>query len=357
MVPTGEGRTDACPNLEDCKLNPGTRNTEVGPRNPTWLRSAYHGCLTGLLLAVVIQVSGVVLNNNFHTVVPGRVYRSSQLSDPQLEDAIQRHGIRSVVNLRGICAECSWYFEECRATHRCGASQHDICFSAGRLPPVDELRYLLRVLDRSEYPILVHCHQGIDRTGLVSALVLLLYTDTDLNTARLQLALRYGHVPLRRTAYMLKFFALYQGWLQARGLEHSPEALRHWIENDYSAGPCRCRLEVLEVPERVPPGRPWAIRVRATNTSVETWHFRAGSNAGIHAGFTITSQGQEIAHGKAGLFEAEVPPGRSIDLTVALPAIDAPGMYTLLLDLIDEQQCWFFQSGSKALILELEVGP
>src|SRR5208283_699537 len=347
--------TKGCVPLETCKLNPGTRNTEVGPRNPIW-RSAFHGCLTGLLLAMVVQVGQVVLDNNFHAVVPGLVYRSSQLSDSDLEDAIRRHGIRAVVNLRGICAECPWYLNECRATHQGNASQHDIGFSAGRLPPVDELRYLLRVLDRSEYPILVHCRQGIDRTGLVSALVLLLYTDTDLNTARHQLDLRYGHVALGRTAYMRKFFALYEGWLQARGLEHSPPALRRWIEQDYSAGPCRCRLEVLELPKRVPLGKPWAVCVRATNTSAETWRLRPGSNAGVHAGFImVNGQGLGLAHGKAGLFEAEVPPGQSIDLTVALPAVDAPGPCYLLVDMIDEQQCWFYQNGSKPLTLEVEI--
>src|SRR5262249_12786946 len=156
-------------------------------------------------------------------------YRCAYPSEADLEEAIRRHGIRTVINLRGICFGADFYMDECRATHHLNVSQEDVGFSAGRLPPVCEMHLLVRALDHSECPILIHCRQGIDRTGLVSALILLLYTDADVSSARGQLGLPYGHVPLGRTVYMHEFFNLYEEWLAKQGLEHSREQFRRWL--------------------------------------------------------------------------------------------------------------------------------
>ena len=61
-----------------------------------------------------------------------------------------------------------------------------------------------------------------------------------------------------------------------------------------------------------------------------------------------------MATDRAGLFDAVVEPGQGIDLTLALPALQA-GRYRLLVDMIDEEQCWFFQTGSEPLEREIEV--
>lgn len=318
-------------------------------------RAAVSGALTGLVLAAAVQAGQLMLRHNVHTLVPGRVYRSAQLDGPQLDDLIARHRIRTIINLRGVCPELDWYVEECRAAQRADVSLVDIGFSAGRVPPVHELRYLVEALDRCEYPILLHCRQGVDRTGLVSALVLLLYTDTDLDEALRQLGLRYGHVSVGRTGFMDRFFVLYRDWLKAQGTEHSPTVFRRWLEHDYCAGTCSGRIEPCDVPRTVPAGLPWAARVRAHNTSVGTWQLRPGTSAGVHVGYTlIDEQFRCLSQGRAGLFAAEVPPGGSIDVTVALPALSY-GKYTLVLDLVDEQQGWFYQHGAEPLEWAFEV--
>jgi protein tyrosine phosphatase (PTP) superfamily phosphohydrolase (DUF442 family) len=308
------------------------------------------GCLTGGLLAVALQAVLLVGRNNFHVVLPGRVYRCAQPSIADLKEAIQRHGIRTVINLRGLCPDQDWYLDEARMTQQAGVSLTDIGFSAGRLPPVHELRYLLQVLDRCDYPILVHCRQGVDRTGLTSALALLLYSDISLDAALRQLGLNYGHVPVGRTGFMERFFDLYRTWLRATGRTHSPQTIRHWIEEEYCAGDCSDSLEPLDVPYHVELGRPWAARFRAYNTSVQPWRMRPGTSAGVHMGYLlIDAQSTCVAMGRAGLQAAIVPPGQGIDITVALPALHAPGKYTLLVDMVDEQQGWFYQHGAEPL--------
>jgi hypothetical protein len=101
---------------------------------------------------------------------------------------------------------------------------------------------------------------------------------------------------------------------------------------------------------------PTALHVRARNTSNQEWRLRPGTNAGTHAGYLVWDDaGNCLVHERAGLIDAVVTPGQCIDLTLALPALSKPGRYRLRVDMIDEPQCWFYQTGSEPLEAELEV--
>jgi hypothetical protein len=312
------------------------------------------GCLLLLIAAVVAQAYYIFLAGNFHAVIPGQVYRCGQLSGEALEKVIAEHHIRTVVNLRGSSPPLPWYLEECRATNHLNVGQEDICFSANRLPSIHELRRLVEVLDRAEYPLLFHCRHGADRTGLASAVALLLQSDMSLTEARGQLAARYGHVSVGRLRYLDRFFDLYALWLQSHSMEHSRTHFREWIAWENFPGESRCVVEALQVPEHLICGGPGSVRVRIYNTGITPWQFRSGGNAGFHAGFILSDeQDQPIAHGRAGLLDVLVDPGHSIELTVAIPAVHAPGRYRLWVDMVDEQQGWFYQMGSEPLEIEL----
>ncbi len=332
----------------------------VAPRPRLSLgRVLLRGCLIGLLLTLALHSAYILLGTNFHTVIAGEVYRSAQLPASALERFIRDRHIRTVINLRGCCDPEAWYLEEGRVTHRNNVSQEDLSFSAGRLPSVVALHELLDVLDHSEYPILFHCHKGADRTGMASAIALLLRTDTPLEEGRAQLGFRFGHLALGRTANIDRFFDLYQEWLTEHDLTHSQAVFRRWIEQDYCPGECRCRLEVLDrtaQPMRVERCQPAALRVRCHNTSIKPWRLRPGSNAGVHLSFVLSNdRDQRVGEGKAGLFHATVPPGECIDLTVVLPSLGEPGRYELLVDMVDEQHASFLQTGSEPLSWRLEV--
>jgi protein tyrosine phosphatase (PTP) superfamily phosphohydrolase (DUF442 family) len=297
-----------------------------------------------------------MFGRNFHVVLPGRVFRCAQLSPANLERLVKAHGIRTVVNLRSCGPPLPWYLDECRATHRLGVSQEDVSLSASRLPAVQEIRQLIRVLDHAERPLLLHCRQGADRTGLAAVAVLLLHTDADLATARKQLGLRYGHVAVQRAAHLDRFYDLYAQWLQEHGLTHAPNVFRRWAEEAYCPGECRCAIEPLEVPTHLRRGQPACIRVRVHNTSLGAWHFCPENHTGFHMVFVLKDrEDRGVIAGRAGLFRAEVLPGQSIDLTLALPAVAQVGRYRLLADMVDEQHCTFYQTGSEPLERELDV--
>src|SRR5205085_475716 len=81
-------------------------------------------------------------------------------------------------------------------------------------------------------------------------------------------------------------------------------------------------LELLSPrPLCVRPGEPAGLRVRARNTGDRPWRFRPTLTAGVHVGFHVwDEQDVQVAMDKAGLYDAEVPPGGSIEVTLALPA-------------------------------------
>jgi protein tyrosine phosphatase (PTP) superfamily phosphohydrolase (DUF442 family) len=298
----------------------------------------------------------VFAGNNFHAIIPGRVYRSAQLSATELEQLLRAEGIRTVVNLRGSCDPCPWYVEESRATHRLNVCQEDLCFSAGHLPSVHELRRLIEVLDRTEYPILLHCRRGADRTGMIAAAVLLLQPGIGLRQARRQLSLRYGHVALGRPAYLDEFLDLYAEWLAGQGLAHAPAVFRRWLEADYCPAECRCEITLVDLPTPIVSGEPFTVWARFRNTSIRPWRLRAGSNAGVHGCYVLwDSEGNQLLSGRSGLFDALVAPRQAVDLALALPALPKPGKYRLQIDMVDEQHCYFHQTGTEPLEQELEV--
>lgn len=344
----------------DTEAEPDMTVDPVAPRARRSLpRALGYGCLAGVLLALAGHAFYVLFGSNFHTVIPGEVYRSAQLSAAGLEQFIRDKHIRTIVNLRGCCDPETWYLDEGRVTLRNDVSLEDLSFSACRLPSSIILRQLLEIIEHSEYPLLFHCHKGADRTGMASAIALLLRTDTPLAEAREQLGFRYGHLPVGKTVYIDQFFDLYQEWLTSRGLTHSPAVFRHWAEKEYCPGECRCRLELLE-PSRQPlhlhGPLPTPLRVRCHNTSIKPWRLHPGHNSGTHLIFILTNdKDQRVAGGKSGLFHAVVPPGEFIDLTVVLPGLTQPGRYELRLDMEEEQHAFFLQTGSQPLICAVEV--
>jgi protein tyrosine phosphatase (PTP) superfamily phosphohydrolase (DUF442 family) len=320
-------------------------------------RAAVWGVVLGLSAAVAAEAGSTFFGRNWHAVIPGQVYRCAQLSHDQLLDGIRRSGIRTVVNLRGTSPDFDWYLGESRATRDADIDQEDITFSAYRLPSPDELRRLIDVFDHAEYPLLLHCRQGVDRTGLASALLLLLKTDSTPAEARKQLGPRYGHVPIGPTWCMLQCLDLYESWLKEQGRPHSPDALREWADHDYCPSHLRGRLELLQMPPPLRAGEPAAIRVRATNTSPLPWHMHPGTETGIHVRFIVFDPDHKNVYvGRAGQFEATVPPGESVDLTLALPPLFVPGPHWLWADLADGNHCSFSQFGNAPLELALTVG-
>jgi protein tyrosine phosphatase (PTP) superfamily phosphohydrolase (DUF442 family) len=286
--------------------------TPAPPRR-RWVRWAVRVAVAVAAVAVGWELVRVYGGWNDHAVIPGRVYRSAQLSDRDLVTLTKKHGVRTVLNLRGTTPWDETYQGECRATFSADISQEDVTLSAQTLPFPAELARVVEVLDRSEYPILFHCKQGADRTGLVAAVALLLYSDASLSEARRQLWPRYGHWPVARTANIDRFFDLYEQTLAGEGGRHTPDRFRRWVLSEYCPGPARSLLGwVKPTPEVVAEDTPFTVSVRCENRSDTAWVLKPGHFAGVHVCYKVSGDESPAAwEGRAGLRHETVPPGGS----------------------------------------------
>lgn len=157
-----------------------------------WIKVLRRSAIFTLVVAAG-YVLYILLTDNFHTVVPRQLYRSGQMSARSLTRVIQRHGIKSVVNLRGPGGD-EWYRAETNATALLRVPHLDLNLSARHELSEAEATKLIATLHSAPKPVLVHCDGGADRSGLASALYLY---DSGLSAAEAsrQLTVFYGHFP------------------------------------------------------------------------------------------------------------------------------------------------------------------
>lgn len=172
------------------EFNPGGARSHIVRR---WL------AISILVMIGPLSIGGWVLGlhitGNVHAVEPGVLYRSAQLDGPELEAVINKYAIRTVINLRGPNKGRSWYDEEIAESRKDGVSHIDIRMSARSKPAASTIHDLLAALRSAPKPILIHCKDGADRTGLAAALYELLIAGEPPETAARQLSFRYGHFP------------------------------------------------------------------------------------------------------------------------------------------------------------------
>jgi hypothetical protein len=192
------------------------------------------------LLAAAGFLAWNLATGNFATVRPGRVYRSGQLRSADLASKVRSYRIKTVLNLRGSHPKEAWYRAERSAVLGGGATQIDVALSSCEWMSREQARMLVRIIDTCEYPLLIHCWRGSERTGLVSAMTELLRSGSTLDDGRGQFALRYLFVRAGDGAIMEVHLDRYTDWLRTRGWTHTPERFREWTAAGYRPGrPCR----------------------------------------------------------------------------------------------------------------------
>ena len=128
---------------------------------------ARRGLALAALLTAAVTASGCArLAYNFATIEEGRVYRSAQPSPWFLRWLRAGPEIRTLVNLRGDTPGWESAFA---ARNEMRLFVFDL--SASRPPTERDVERFLSILrDEANYPLLVHCRNGVDRTGYMLAL-------------------------------------------------------------------------------------------------------------------------------------------------------------------------------------------
>ncbi len=151
-----------------------------------------------------LQISG-----NFHTVVPGALYRSAQITPGQISRYKERYGIRTIINLRGDSAGNDWYEKEVAAAQQLGIQHVDFGMSANKTLSIAQAGELVKLLKAVPKPVLIHCKAGSDRSGLVAAIYLAAVDGSNEGRAEREISICYGHIGI---PYISSAYAMDETW-------------------------------------------------------------------------------------------------------------------------------------------------
>jgi len=192
--------------------------------------------LVAVILLFVVLAGGYywLWRDNVHIVIPGEFIRTAQLEPEQLSQVIKKYQIKSVINLRGKAAGEAWYDDERAAVEKQGAEHFDIRLQAHAMPTPQQLRKLVGMLQTAPRPVLIHCKGGADRTGLASALALVLNGDS-FQRANQQVSWRFFAFSSDSVGRLVMPY--YQCYLQKNQQKSSPKTLLEWVREPE---PYRC---------------------------------------------------------------------------------------------------------------------
>ncbi|EAR52463.1 hypothetical protein OG2516_05128 [Oceanicola granulosus HTCC2516] len=176
-------------------------------------------------------------------IAPG-VWRSNQPTFRRLRELRDRHGVHTILNLRGedVFAHYLFLREECAAL---GLRLVDVKLNATTAPTRERLVELLEAFDRVERPFLMHCKSGADRTGLAAALWMMLKEGQSLEQARDQLHRRHWHYRNGPAGVIDEILDLYE----ARNTR-APVAIDTWIRTEYTKEAVKAAFEARRAAAR-----------------------------------------------------------------------------------------------------------
>ncbi len=311
--------------------------------------------LSASVLAVILVAAAAggyaiyvrVIRNNFHEVVEGKVYRSAQPSPEQLADYVDTYGIRTIINLRGKSS--GEFYQATHATaRRLGVPCHDVRLTATSLPSVPELRKLIDLLESAPRPILVHCRDGADRTGVASVMAEMAVGGSSFREARDQLSIRYLHID-HDPNHIGELVRGYEKLCRRTGRETGGwQEFKSWVLNEYC--PYFYRVS-YDAPETIDCSGGFAsVPVTIRNESPSTI-----PAAAYEPGFWLTAisgsvmdEKQRKLLGRTRLPRRDLPPGGSVTLDLRFRVPSGPGPHTVHLDLEHRNEAWFAMQGSPA---------
>jgi protein tyrosine/serine phosphatase len=163
--------------------------------------------------------------SNRHIVTP-RIWRSAQPTPGDLRRE-KAKGLKTVICVRSGPALGSWPLER-EACETLGLDLHRVNIRGREAPRKSDLLALLDLFAAIEYPVLVHCKSGADRTGFIAAVYLMAIEGRDPEEASAQLSWRYGHLRRSRAGILGVVIDVYRREGAARGA-----TFRQWLEAGY----------------------------------------------------------------------------------------------------------------------------
>jgi protein tyrosine phosphatase (PTP) superfamily phosphohydrolase (DUF442 family) len=171
---------------------------------------------------------------NWDEVIPGKLYRTNHPTPGRLARATRRHGLRTLVNLRGH-RKCGSDALSREAAARLGLVHVDMAFESRGAPHRDRILRFHDIYRSLQAPALIHCKSGADRAGLAAGLAILFEGGSSADALR-QLSWRYGHFSRSRTGILDAFFHHYAAVAEGR------KPFIDWVREDYDEATLRANF-------------------------------------------------------------------------------------------------------------------
>jgi hypothetical protein len=314
----------------------------------------------GAVAAAIGWRSGRIGPFRLREIVPGRVYVCRQPEAGDLATAARERAIGVVLSLRDPTGSSSRFEDERREAARLGLRYEGLGFRRDAPVPRSSILGLIDLFETPGGAILVHCRQGVDRSGFAGAVARLLGGGS-LEAAKGELSLWRGHFdPLGKCPFH-RVLGAYEQFLASEGVRHDGTLFASWVRTRYAPAAYDARIEIAPLPERVAPGVRLVVRMKATNRGSEPWRLEPAGGSGTRFGGRLVGPLHEGAPRPPAVDlprfgpKGEVLPGATAEGELSWTAPAEPGRYELELDLVEEHVRWFHDVGWPAAVRAIDV--
>lgn len=172
--------------------------------------------------------------SNLHPI-GGDMYRANQPSPKQIAKYADM-GIKTIINLRGESPK-GFYLLEKEACEQHGITLIDYRMYSRDVHTVEAIIGARDLFETIEYPALMHCKSGADRTGIMGVLYKHFHLDEPIEQALEQLRFRYLHVKHGKTGMLGFFFNEYLDYKKDNDI-----SFIDWVENVYDPADVKARF-------------------------------------------------------------------------------------------------------------------
>jgi len=170
-----------------------------------------------------------------HHDIGGGMFRENQPSPKRIAEWAEM-GIKTNINLRGDSPK-GFYLLEKEACEAHGITMIDFRVYSRDTHTPEKIRAAKELFESIEYPAVMHCKSGADRTGIMGVLYRHFHMGDTIEEAMEQLKFKYLHVKQGKTGMLDYFFNDYLKYKK----EHDIEFI-DWIETVYNPADVKARF-------------------------------------------------------------------------------------------------------------------
>lgn len=167
--------------------------------------------------------------------IGGGMFRENQPSPKRIAE-LADEDIKTILNLRGA-SDKGYYALEKEACDKHGIKLIDFRMYSRDTPKKDRIYGLKALFEEIEYPAVMHCKSGADRTGITGVLYRHFHMGVPIEEAIEQLKFKYLHVKAGKTGMLDFFFNDYIEYAKTHDI-----GFIDWIDTVYDPADVKARF-------------------------------------------------------------------------------------------------------------------